>query len=51
MGRKPSKEREEARNFVGSGELRDALERNGGRTLSQEAIQILIDACSFVLKV
>ena len=51
MGRKINKAREEARNFVGSGSLRDVLESNRLQTLSDEAIQKIIDACSFVLKV
>lgn len=39
--------RQEARKFVGSGELRDAIKGK----LSDEALQKIIDACSFVLKV
>ena len=42
--------RQEAKAFVGSGKLRDALESYGG-TISNEAIQRIVDACSFVLKV
>ena len=38
---------QEAREFVGRGELRDNLEGK----LSDEALQKIIDACSFVLKI
>jgi hypothetical protein len=50
MGRKPSKEMEEARKFVGDGRLKQVL-GNCGYSISEEAIQKIIDACSFVLKV
>ncbi|KKM17130.1 hypothetical protein LCGC14_1678960 [marine sediment metagenome] len=39
--------RQEAREFVGRGELRDNLQGK----LSDEALEKIIDACSFVLKV
>ncbi len=42
--------RQEAREFVGRGELRQVL-GNCGYSISDEAIQKIIDACSFVLKV
>lgn len=47
-GRKENPARTEARHFVGGGELRQVLERNG--RLSQEAINKIVDAASFVLK-
>ena len=40
--------RQEAREFVGSGRLRDALSQE---SISEEAIEKIIDACSFVFKV
>ena len=40
----------EARAFVGDGRLRQVL-GNCGYTISEEAIDKIIDACSFVLKV
>ncbi|KKL94284.1 hypothetical protein LCGC14_1866170 [marine sediment metagenome] len=42
--------RQEARKFVGSGTLRDAL-KSCNYSISDEAIQKIIDACSFVFKV
>ena len=42
--------RQEARAFVGTGKLRDALESYGA-TISNEAIEKIVDACSFVFKV
>ncbi len=47
MGRQINKAREEARRFVGRGELRDNLQGK----LSEEALQKIVDACCFVLKV
>ena len=42
--------RQEARNFVGSGKLKSVL-GNCGYSISEEAIEKIIDACSFVFKV
>jgi len=42
--------RQEAKHFVGDGSLRDVLKTNRLRELSDEAIQKIIDACSFVFK-
>ncbi len=39
--------RQEARQFVGDGSLRDNIHGK----ISEEAVQYIIDACSFVLKV
>ena len=50
MARKLNEELQEARNFVGSSKLRDVL-NNGGHSISEGAIQRIIDACSFALKV
>lgn len=47
MARKINKARAEARRFVGDGSLRDTLQGK----ISEEAIDKIIDACSFVLKV
>ncbi len=50
MDNKEQTPRQEAKKFVGTGKLRDVL-RNCGYTISDEAIQKIIDACSFVFKV
>ena len=42
--------RQEARKFVGTGNLRLVL-GNCGYSISDEAIQKIIDACSFAFKV
>ncbi len=47
MGRSKSEALNEARKFVGTGRLRAVLHGE----ISEEAIQKIIDACSFVLKV
>lgn len=39
---------QEAKEFVSSGKLRDALNQE---PISEEAIEKIIDACSFVLRV
>lgn len=41
--------RKEAKEFIGQGKLRDVLKSYS--SLSPEAIQRIIDACSFVLKI
>ena len=46
-----NKARQEAKKFVADGSLRGVLETNRLRKLSEEAIQKIIDACSFVFKV
>ncbi len=43
--------RQEAREFVGDGSLRDILKNNRLKGISDEAIQKIVDACSFVFKV
>ena len=40
--------RKEAKAFIGNGRLRDTLKSHGG-TISDEAIQKIIDACCFGL--
>jgi len=42
-----NKARQEAREFVGDGSLRNLLQGK----ISEEAIDKIIDACSFVLKI
>jgi len=51
MARKINEAREEAREFVRDRSLEHVLENNKLRELSDEAIQKIIDACSFALKV
>ena len=46
MARKTNPAREEAKNYFGSGRLRDRLEGQ----ISEEALQLIIDAVSFYLK-
>lgn len=48
MGRKKDKFREEARNYVGGGHLRYAMEK-ADPVPSEEAMQKIIDACAFGL--
>ncbi len=50
MGRPKNEAREEARKFVGDGSLRQAIGYWNPKP-SEEAIQKIIDACCFALKV
>ena len=43
--------RQEAKSFVADGSLREVLKSNQLNKISDEAIQKIIDACSFVFKV